>query len=509
MKTSLPAHPFLFTLAFLLFLYLITDVIVPPNEILRPLLALWIVLTLLIWLAYWITRDWDWAGLLLTIFVLGVYLSSQFFIVAAVTSAALILLWLGFTRLRRRRVNIREVTVLLNIASLFLVVILSFPTISQLARLPASYFSAVRVNDRPLLATPAASGDLPDIYYIVLDGYVRSDILEEYFQFDNSDIEQFLRSRDFVIPENSHSNYPKTALSVTSTLNMNYIQDITPDLEQSYYWWLMSPLIDHSQTRAMLEQVGYKTVSITTDWGITDNPTTDIYYQPAPVVLNDLEGMLLATTPLGSLKPILSNFTLGRSLEAHRQLVRFNFDSLQDIPEIPGPKFVFAHIVSPHPPFVFDKNGDPLDQGYGFTFNDGDDYPLSAEDYRQGYVGQVEFVNRELKTMIDAILQKSAAPPIIILQADHGSGMLTDFGSVENTCLRERFSNFAAYYLPGADKNTIPSDITPVNLFRIIFNEYFSTQLPLLESKHYYYEDFVFIYSSVDVSTDVNTCSRN
>jgi hypothetical protein len=289
---------------------------------------------------------------------------------------------------------------------------------------------------------------------------------------------------------------------------MDYIQNITPDLQDSYFWWLMSPLIEHSQSRAMLEQAGYQTISITTDWGITDNPTTDLYYKPAPIVLNDLEGMLLATTPLGVVRPLLSKFILGRSLEAHRQLVLFNFESLAEIPKIRGPKFVVAHIVSPHPPFVFDKNGNALDQGYGFTFNDGTDYPLSAEDYRQGYVGQVEFVNEKLKTVIDSILQNSEVPPIIILQADHGSGMLTDFGSAENTCLRERFSNFAAYHLPGIDKDTIPPDITPVNLFRIIFNEYFSTEMPLLENKHYYYEDFVYIYRSVDVTSQINTCSN-
>jgi hypothetical protein len=81
--------------------------------------------------------------------------------------------------------------------------------------------------------------------------------------------------------------------------------------------------------------------------------------------------------------------------------------------------------------------------------------------------------------------------------------MLTDFTSSENTCLEERFSIFAAFYLPGLEDNPIPDDITPVNLFRIIFNEYFSTELPLLENVSYYYKNTVYIYMVEDITQDL------
>ena len=85
--------------------------------------------------------------------------------------------------------------------------------------------------------------------------------------------------------------------------------------------------------------------------------------------------------------------------------------------------------------------------------------------------------------------------------------MLTDFRSSENTCLKERFSVFAAYYLPNLNPETIPNDITPVNLFRIIFNEYFQANLPLLKNAHYYYKDNVYIYRAEDVTAQVDTCT--
>ena len=96
--------------------------------------------------------------------------------------------------------------------------------------------------------------------------------------------------------------------------------------------------------------------------------------------------------------------------------------------------------------------------------------------------------------MIDEIIANSSYPPIIILQADHGPGMYVDFSSIGNTCLHERFSPFGAYYLPGVDEDVVPEDITLVNLFRIVFNEHFGADLPLLENKYYFGDDPAYPY---------------
>ncbi len=112
----------------------------------------------------------------------------------------------------------------------------------------------------------------------------------------------------------------------------------------------------------------------------------------------------------------------------------------------------------------------------------------------------MQFVNHQLQETIDAILAQSDIPPIIILQADHGSGLLTDLTSPENTCIRERFSPFAAYYLPDLEHDAIPDDISTVNLFRIILNEYFDAQLPLLEDKQYFYKNTQAYYDFEDVT---------
>jgi hypothetical protein len=106
--------------------------------------------------------------------------------------------------------------------------------------------------------------------------------------------------------------------------------------------------------------------------------------------------------------------------------------------------------------------------------------------------------------IIDDILSNSTTPPIIVLQADHGPGMFTNFSSESATCIHERFSILGAYYLPGLDSSVLPPDITPVNIFRIILNQYFRANLPLLENAFYYYKDTNTIFNYVDVSSRID-----
>jgi hypothetical protein len=503
MKKALHLHPLFFLLGSLFFLYSQSAVIVSPDQLVRPFLVLSAILILFAWPARWLTGDWGWVSFLLTVTVLGFFSSKSYFMAAGVVSISALGLWFGIFRLRKIPTGIERVSGILTLASLLLALLVALPLVRAWAKIPNV---DIRSDDAIPIQTSSVTST-PDIYYIILDGYARADVLTELYRFDNADFVRTLESRGFFVPDESRANYPKTAVSVTSTLNMDYIDSLAPGLEDQPFWWLMSPLLDHSRVRATLEKLGYQTVSLTSDWGITDNPTADVYYSPKPIVFSDFESYLLSQTPLGMVESLLGRVAFVPSFEAHRELTRFQFETLADVPSLPGPKFVVAHIVAPHPPFVFDAQGNPLEPAYPFSFHDANDFPFGDEAYRQGYVGQVEYVNGQVVQMIDAILAKSVTPPIIILQADHGPGMLTDFRSSANTCLKERFSIFAAYYLPGVNPDAIPADVTPVNLFRILFNEYFHAELPLLERAHFYYKDTVYIFRAEDVTEQVDTCT--
>ena len=328
MKRFVLLLPFLFTLASLLQLGYISAIVVSPGQILRPLVVLWGVLALLIWPAYWLTRDWTWAAILLTVFVLGFYFSSDFFSTALLFIVTGTVVWLAIASLTKRKIHVFHFTYILGIIGCFFVGYSIYVTGKMLARIPWRDYrqatNAARNFSLKGLSTPAIEHD---IYYIILDDYARSDILQKLYGFDNSDFIDFLHEKGFIVPVSDHSNYPTTPLSVASTLNMDYIQALTSGLENSHNRWLMEPFIDHSRVRALLESQGYKTISLSTNWTITDNQTTDMYYHPYPVMLSDFESFVLDRTPLKYFKPALSSFASVPSVTTHREIVRYNFEN--------------------------------------------------------------------------------------------------------------------------------------------------------------------------------------
>jgi len=93
--------PFLFAFASFLQLNYVASTVVSPEQILRPLVVSWLLIGLLICPAYWLTRDWDWAALLITVLVLGVFSSNSFFSVVFTFTIMVTVGWLAFIRLRR------------------------------------------------------------------------------------------------------------------------------------------------------------------------------------------------------------------------------------------------------------------------------------------------------------------------------------------------------------------------------------------------------------------------
>jgi len=463
-----------------------------PESILRPFLIFSGLIFLLVWPMQKATHRWEWTTLGLFSFALIFYFSEIFFYVVLLSTVVSLGIWALVSLFLRRTMKLQTLVVFVTaIAGSFFLYI----AIQTAQAFGGVDWTALHQRLDELNAEPSPLADIPDagkpdIYYIVLDGDARSDILKDYFGYDDSQFREYLARRGFIVPPNTHSNYGKTMLSVPATLNYDYIADLAPGTSRSSFWWLLTPLVRESRVKRYLEQADYHTVSIASYWDITDDSSADQYIDFYPFHLSEYEAFLLIRMPIGLINPLLERTVYVPTFETHRDLIQNNYKSLVQVAPEPGPKFVFAHIIAAHPPFVFDQNGAPVNPTYRFQYTDASDFPGTREEYRQGYADQVAYIDAQLEQTIDAILAQSKTPPIIILQADHGSGLMASFHSRKDTCLPERYSEFAAYHLPGMEKEDIPDDITPVNLFRIIFNHYFSAHLPLLKNSFYYSWEF-------------------
>lgn len=399
---------------------------------------------------------------------------------------SLILILVVFLSLRRK-VSLSSTTAALNVIGILLLI---FPLYQIIKFTVQTSISEHRLAENstsmqmPAITTPSV---LPDIYFIIMDSYARQDALMADLNFDNSPFLDELRSMGFYIADCSRSNNSSTHGSVAITLNMDYIIQLRDGLvAQGLSYYDDTPLIRQSLVRKMLTSIGYKTVAFESGYEFMRLRDADVYlrYTGEPYemqVLQPFEVMLIRTTALmvWSDTVYTSQPDFGQNPftgisdkfndDINRQ--RYILDQLPKLASYPGPKFVFVHIEIPHPPYIFLPNGeiamDPdLYSGYL-------NRPVDDAHFVEGYLNEMQFINSRMPDILQALISESKTPPIILLLGDTGP-------HAENI-----FKNLETFYFPGDGSKNLYPTITPLNIFRVVFNTYFGAHMDLLPDISY------------------------
>jgi len=491
MKAIRNVYPFLYALFPPLFLYTYNIEEVDIEVILVPIAAA-LALTALFWLvARALVRDRLKASLIAFLasfmalsfghflnFVQATLLkNSKLSVVLPLVVWVLVFAALGAVVLRTRK----DLGALVSILSTFvlLLVVLSLVQIGifHLGSLRSRAADGGLAAEIKTLQAGAPPRDkLPDIYYLIFDRYGNEEILREYFRFDNSTFTGFLNRSGFFVASQSHCNYPGTYLSLSSSLNMDYLNGLVekgPIPRRSF-----NRMLRDFKIWRLLKPLGYRYLHLGSWYEPTkSNPRADLNFQGAGLLGFNQEFLLKFIEAT-----VFNPLTKGAFMfPKARESVLQKFDLLATIPEMEGPKFIFMHMLLPHHPFVFGPDGSVPD-------------PKAAETKTQDqkYIDHVVYANTKIMATVGTILAKSKIPPIIILQADEGPGdeekplaILKDSDSKKRIILtvRIRCGILNAYYLPGVDTSSLPATLTPVNTFRLVFNLYFGGRYPILEDR--------------------------
>lgn len=350
----------------------------------------------------------------------------------------------------------------------------------------------VKTGQAVFPSQPAGEKTYPDIYYIILDGYAREDVLAEQHGIDIHPFVQSLRGLGFSVMDCGQSNYTQTPFSVASTLNMNYLDALGVPLnpyESKLGYEDYTSLISHSLAREKLKALGYQFISFKPLYPWMDIKDSDIYYDVEKSASlfdrqesTEFQYLFLRTTlmrltvemeesnpdPFNRMPPWMAQiFNPKAELLSSRNFKQrdenlYEIKVLSQAAMLPGRKFFYLHFFITHPPYMFKPDG-------------GLRWPVIMN--QAAYDDQVLYINSQLIPILKGIIQDSRTPPVIILQADHGY-----HASFEPN----RVKILDAYYLPGMRAGRLYPTITPVNTFRMIFNQYFGENYPLLEDKSYF-----------------------
>jgi hypothetical protein len=321
----------------------------------------------------------------------------------------------------------------------------------------------------------SADESAPNVYLVLLDGYPRQDSLAA-MDIDNAGFLADLAQRGFSVASQSHTNYHNTLLTLASMLNGRYLAAL-PELAD--------PAGDFPAEERQLHRVlngarllddlrshGYRIVASPSPYGPAALFSADLVMAHGSI--NHFDQRLISRTFMGDLLSIVRPGLVDGWLQAA------TLGPMDDVAAVAAnhsaPTFMLAHVLSPHPPFLFDAQGNAptvdacYAAGCSLWTTERQVLGIQEAEYRRLLADQLQFVNARLLEMVDRIVAEDPAG-VVVLFGDHG--IRFDAGvSVEY------FRNFFAARTPG-HANLFPADVSPVNMLTAIENAYLATTFPM------------------------------
>ena len=314
----------------------------------------------------------------------------------------------------------------------------------------------------------------PDIYLIVLDEYASFTTIEEKWGYDNNGFADFLEEKGFFVAKDSKTRFVSTSQAIPSIMNLRHLEENMERLERLHKY-------DNNFVFNFLNETGYEIVFLD-GWGGfefsfgIDNITLlcmyDMDFGPR-LKLDEFSYLVFSQSMLRPASFLLRDENANTYYRANNHFFNYieKYPLTANLSE--SPFLLYAHIMSPHMPYVFDRHGNFLENPTNYW-----EYENLDKSYlRDLYLEQYIFVTNKMIDIITEILNTSNNDPVIVLLSDHGPRRPTT--GVEEAEHHHRILN--AVYFPDGDYNGLYDDIDPVYTMRVLFNKYFGIKYELFE----------------------------
>jgi hypothetical protein len=372
---------------------------------------------------------------------------------------------------KKRKQPLNRISIYLN---LMLSLLITIDSVWLFSKIPAQQKKTIATLSQEFIACDTCGK--PDIYLIITDEYAGNKELKDLFQFDNSAFLKELSNRGFHTIPFSFSNYNYTPFSIASTLDMNYLNLTSKERNKQAVTYCYETIRDNRFLQ-FLQYHQYKFYNYS---------FFDFKGQPARTA----EVFLPSKTRLITSQTFLSRFDRDirfnlitrlkskKELKRHTYANKTNNANLYRLTEKVSeqktvtPKFVFTHLMIPHYPYYFDKNGEELPFEKIVEGN---------QSNKKAYIEYLQWSNKKIVALIDHILLHSPSPPVIIIAGDHGFRHFTS--PVDSNY---HFMNLMSICLPDKKYTAFPDTLSNVNLLRTFLNNNFRQQLPYHNSRTTY-----------------------
>jgi hypothetical protein len=415
--------------------------------------------------------------------------------VALIVALTVLLGWL-LRRIRAERLG--QTTLVFNITGAVVVSVALVPVVLGWLRAPDALSLAA-----PILSEASREAQR-DVLYVIPDRMGRVDVLRDDYDWDAAPFVDALEDRGFQVAPRSAANYPKTAHSLASAWNLQYLDEIAADIPASAAsdLRLLYPLLETNHLGATARELGYDYIHLGSWWAATAR-ASHAKQNLTRTGVSQFGKVHLDRTLVPSLARVVPFFDYEDFRWYARRHVEYGLETLGQLAEESEsrPRFIVAHLTIPHEPYVFEGDGGWVPQQVERSRSE-------KENYRR----HLDFAERSLLEVFDRWLDRPPAEqPIIVLQPDEGphpEGLRADpelfrWVDAPEDQQREKLAILTAVYLPGSDLR-LPSELTPVNTFRLLFDEYHGTELGLLDDRSFVYTSEVDLYEFMEVTANIS-----
>jgi hypothetical protein len=375
-------------------------------------------------------------------------------------------LWFLF-RVRWNEYRVGRVYRFVKLACLFAVIFATYQAVRGYMQLPEvnDPISIWASDDEALPKNwvPKPSENPRDVYYLIFDRYGNDTALRRFFHFDNSKFYNELERRGFVVNREATASYPMTMPSMSSTLNMRYLDSSVASISD------YGAAVDANEVGKRFIQAGYRYHYFGNQYDPLRHSRTAQWNMKISALPSEFADSLVNMTPL---RPLI-----GRHYK--RTLALERFAQIAELAKDPSLTFAYAHFLIPHPPYAFARDGSAQSEINRSTWTE-----------QQLYVDQLIATNDLILNLIDKILSASDHAPIIILQADEGPYLMKgDKALSSDEQFAKRIGILNAMLIPDEEvRQQLPRPLMPVNTFRFVFKEYFGAPIKFLPNRVFYWE---------------------
>ena len=373
------------------------------------------------------------------------------------------------------------IRVAISISAMFLVLLSSWKVLPNVI----ARFDSLLISQDFVPVAGEASGALSkkNVYYVILDSYGGAPALRKYLGYDNAPFLEKMEKLGYTDITLSRANYTVTHISLSATLNMNYILNVNSqkysDRGEFFPGTLRKKQLPELVRKFYLEQYNFIHIG---------NVFAPCYSRSEVMCMNNAIGQPIYMDVLARfLAPsrilrILMPFDISE-LDALTPLL----SAIEGISAQKKPSFFFVHHMLPHEPFNSDCSRSIL----GVS--------------KQNYINAVKCVNHSVVLVAEKI-RKFDPDAIVVFQADHGSGFQANWqGSLAGwsaAAIDERSSVLNLVHLPAACRKWVRPDLSPINTMRLVLGCLQGTRPDYLAERTYLttYETFPDYGSVVEVT---------